>query len=49
MLIKVLINLETLDATCEDPEVTVNEVKMTDGQLLVEISKPDPETTIMTV
>lgn len=47
MLIKVLVNLDTLDATCEDPEVTVNEVKTTDGHLLVEISKPDPETTII--
>lgn len=46
MLIQVSIDLETLDATCEDPDVTVNEVKTTDGKLLVEISKPDPEFTM---
>lgn len=46
MLIQILINLETLDAVCEDPDVTVNEVKTADGQLLVEISKPDPEITM---
>lgn len=48
MLIQLLIDLKTLDATCEDPDVTVNEVTTTDGKLLVEISKPDPETTMVT-
>lgn len=47
MLIQVLIDLETLDATCEDLTVSVTEVKTTDGKLLVEVSKPDPETTIL--
>lgn len=46
MLIQIQIDLETLDATCEDPEVTVNEVTTTGGKLLVEISRPDPETTM---
>ena len=48
MIIKILINLETLDATCDDSTVSVNEIKTEDGQLLIEISKPDPETSIQT-
>lgn len=46
MIIQLTIDLETLTATCEDSAVTINEVKTYDGKLQVEISKPDPETTI---
>lgn len=46
MLIQVTINLKTLDAVCEDASVTINEIKTEDGNLLIEISKPDPETTL---
>ena len=43
MIIQILINIETLDATCEDPTVTINEIKRDDGHMMIEISKPDPE------
>ena len=45
MIITLKINLESLDALCEDPTVIINEIKTDDGHLLIEISKPDPETT----
>jgi hypothetical protein len=50
MNIQIFLNLDTLEATCEDPSVTVNEVRTVDGHLMIEVSKPDPETgTIQTV
>lgn len=48
MLIQITVNLKTLDAACEDSSVTINEIKTEDGNLLIEISKPDPETTLPT-
>lgn len=44
MLIKLIINLDTLDAECEDSTITVNEVGVVEGKLILELSKPDPET-----
>ena len=43
MLIKLIINLDTLDAECEDSTITVNEVGVVEGKLILELSKPDPE------
>lgn len=45
MLIKLQINLDTLDAECEDSTITVNEIGVVEGKLILELSKPDPETT----
>lgn len=43
MLIKILINTESLEYTIDDPSVVINDVKQTGNQLLIEISKPDDE------
>ena len=43
MNIQIFLNLDTLEATSEDPLVTINEVRTVDGNLMIEISKPDPE------
>jgi hypothetical protein len=43
MLIKIIINTETLEYTIDDPSVVINDVKQTGNQLLIEISKPDDE------
>jgi hypothetical protein len=45
MLINIKINLETLNTECDDTSVVINEVKIENGQLLIEISKVDPENT----
>ena len=47
MIIQILINIETLDATCKDPSVTINEIKRDDGHMMIEISNPDPELTMI--
>jgi hypothetical protein len=47
MNIQIFLNLDTLKATCEDPLVTVNEVRTVDGHLIIEVSKPDPEVGII--
>jgi hypothetical protein len=43
MLIKLIINLDTLDAVCEDPTITVNDIGVSEGNLILELSRPDPE------
>jgi hypothetical protein len=43
MLIKLIINLDTLDAECEDSTISVNEIGVVEGKLILELSKPDPE------
>jgi hypothetical protein len=43
MIIKITVNLKTLDAVSSDTSVSVNEIKIEDGNLLIEISKPDDE------
>ena len=43
MLIKLIINLDTLDAECEDSTITVNDIRLVEGKLILELSKPDPE------
>lgn len=48
MFVKILVDLETLESFCEDIDTTVNEIKTENGKLLIEISKPDPESTITT-
>jgi hypothetical protein len=45
MIIKLIIDLATKEVNCDDTSVVINEVKIENGQLLIEISKPDPETT----
>lgn len=46
MFIKILVDLETLEAFCEDSDTTVNEIITENGKLVIEISKPDPEFTM---
>jgi hypothetical protein len=47
MNIQIFLNLDTLEATCEDTSVTINEVRTVDGHLMIEVSKPDPEAGII--
>ena len=48
MIIQLTINLQTLETVSEDPTATINSIKVEDGFLTIEISKPDPETTLPT-
>jgi chaperonin cofactor prefoldin len=49
MIIKIILNLQTLETTLEDSGVVINEIKMLDdGQIMIELSKPDPEITLPT-
>jgi hypothetical protein len=41
MLIKLLVDLETLSVESSDSTVTVNRVEVTSGTMEIEISKPD--------
>ena len=43
MLIKLIIKLDTLDAECEDSTITVNDIRLVEGKLILELSKPDAE------
>ena len=46
MIIKIILNLQTLETAVEDPEVVINEIKvLDDGQIMIELFKPDPELT----
>lgn len=49
MIVKLKVNLETLTGTSEDPEVSINEIKLIDGELIIEVSKPDLEIQYNTV
>lgn len=43
MLLNIKINKETLEVTTDDAEVTVNHISDNGAELLIEISKPEPE------
>lgn len=43
MIFKLKINKETLHTTTNDSDMIINYVKLVDGVIELEISKPDPE------
>lgn len=46
MIIKLTLNLSTLQAVLEDSTAIINEIKRLDtGDLFIEVSVPDPEFT----
>jgi len=48
MIVKIILNTQTLETTSEDSEVVINEIKiLEDGRILIEVSKPDPELTTL--
>jgi hypothetical protein len=46
MIIKLVLNPQTLEISLQDSEITVNEIKtMKSGDIFIELSKADPEVT----
>lgn len=41
MNIRLTINKSTLDVTCDDPSVLINEVYENDGEIVLEVVKPE--------
>jgi hypothetical protein len=41
MNIRLTINKTTLSVTCDDPSVIINEVYTNDGEIVVEVVKPE--------
>jgi len=45
MIFKININIETLEAIIDDPDIVINHIKNQNGVLEIEVSKKDPEMT----
>ena len=46
MQFRIIVDSNTLEAQCDDPSAVINFVEGSNGVIMIEMTRPDPEPTI---